>query len=101
MSLSNFEEDSEEVQRVVENLDNNLHKNNLRLKGLKEGDKGDNLQSFLENVFMGCLGLETNIEVKFKFAYRIRNFRRKKNCDRDILIGFSDLTVNSLVLVAL
>lgn len=45
-----------EVQMTVENLDNVLRRNDLRLKGLKEGAEGDNLVSFLDASFVACLG---------------------------------------------
>lgn len=36
-----------DIQQVVENVDNNARKNNLRIKGLKEGAVGDCVQTIL------------------------------------------------------
>lgn len=90
-----------EVQRVVENSENSLWKNNLRVRGLKEGAEGGDLKKFLENLFMACIGSSSNVEVKLKFVYRLRNLGRGKGRDKDRevlnLIGFEDRFIKTIV----
>lgn len=70
-----IEDQSEEAHRTAENV-NILWQKNLHLRGLKEGAEGDNLKTFQENLFMACIGSESNVEVKLTAAYRIINFGR-------------------------
>lgn len=48
------EADTNNIQQIIENLDNKVRKNNLRIKGLKEGAEGENLLVFLEELFTSC-----------------------------------------------
>lgn len=61
------EEDHDNLQNIVKNVDNNLRRNNLILNGLKEGVEGDSLNVFLENMFTGCLGSDSNIDIKLRY----------------------------------
>lgn len=90
-------------QKVLENVDNSLQRNNLRLRGLKEGSEGDNLKEFLENLLAVCLGLDSDTEVKLKIACCVRGSWRMKGRgkDREVLIGFEDETVKARILDAL
>lgn len=42
---------------MVENVDNS-EKNNLRLRGLEEGAEGENVASYLEDLFSSCPGAD-------------------------------------------
>lgn len=57
-----LQENSNNLHRVIEDVDNDLWKNNLRLKALKEGVKGGNLKAYLDNLFTGCFRLESDTE---------------------------------------
>lgn len=101
--LKNTKVYSEEAQKIAENADNSLWRDNRRLRGLKEGAEGDNLKVFLENLFMTSIGSDSNVEVKLKSAYRIANYGqlRGKARDRDILMTFQEGSLKALALNAL
>lgn len=88
-----LEDDLNNLHRVTEDVDNNLWKNNPKLKGLKEGAEYGNLKEYMENLFIVCLVSESNAEVKLKFTYQLGNYGRgrKRNKDKicylDFLIG--------------
>lgn len=90
--FKHLEKDSDRLYKTVEDLDNNWHKNNLHLKGLKEGLENDNLKGNLEKLLTGTLSSDTDVEVKLYFTYGLgrldKGKTRKK--DRDILLGFPD-----------
>lgn len=69
-NFKQLEEYSSKLQKVVEALDNNLRRQNLHLRGLKEGLEDDNLKRYLENL-TGCLNCDTEKEVKLTFAHRL------------------------------
>lgn len=85
------------------NVDNSLCKNNLKLKGLKEGAEGENLHQFLETLFIACLGSDSTLEVKLKCAYRLKTVGRNKGkvMDREVLIVFQEPSIKAAVLNAL
>lgn len=101
--LKNTKVYSEEAQKIAENADNSLWRDNRHLRGLKEGAEGDNLKVFLENLFMTSIGSDSNVEVKLKSAYRIANYGqlRGKARDRDILMTFQEGSLKALALNAL
>lgn len=74
---------------VVENT-NNIVKNNIRLRGLREGKEGEELSQYLEKVFTGCLGADTEIVIQISSAYRLGPFKRTQTITRDGLIRFLD-----------
>lgn len=88
---------------TVENIGNSLRRNNLRLKGLKEGAEGENLQQYLKNLFIACLGSDYNTEVKLKSAYELRTVGRKRSkvMDREVLIAFQVPSAKAAILDAL
>lgn len=61
--LDQFDEEFLELQSIMETNDNLSHKN-VQLQRLKEGAEGDNLVTYLENLFSACLGVDSDIEVK-------------------------------------
>lgn len=70
---------------------------------MKEGAEGRDLKGFLEKLFRTYVGFGLEAEVKLKFAYRVRGSGRTKGKgrDREVLIGFEDWSVKSMVLDAL
>lgn len=88
------------LQKVVENLDN-LRRNNLKTERSKRGSGARKLERFLERFFTECLDSESNIEIKLKFAYRLRSFGKQRNNVMDVLVGFYDRPMKSLILDAL
>lgn len=79
---------------------NAMQNNNLRLKGLIEGTEGEYLKAFLENLFMACLGSNSNTEILLQFAYRLMNARliTRRRRDLNVLIGFPDGTLKAMVI---
>lgn len=60
VAFQNVEEDygylkveSKKLYKVIEGVNNNLQKNNFRLKGLKEGVEEGNLKQYLETLLTG------------------------------------------------
>lgn len=47
------------------------NKNNIRPQGLKEGVEGENLVSYLEELFLACLGTNSDTKVRLNKAYRL------------------------------
>lgn len=66
-----------------------MWKNNLRIKGLEEEAEGHCLQTFLEDLFTGCLRSDSNIMVKVVFDFRIGYQGKKKEKPRDDLVGLA------------
>lgn len=66
--FDHLDTDFEELQSVAKNTDNISKKNNIQLKGLKEGIKGGGLLQYLEELFMGCLGAAEDI-IRITTAY--------------------------------
>lgn len=50
-----------DIRQVVDNVDNNIRKNNLSIKGLKEGAEGYDLWAYVEELFTDCLGSDSNV----------------------------------------
>lgn len=72
----------EELQSVVENVDNIVKKNNIRVRGLKEGAEKKGLSQYLEEVFTGCLGVDTEIVMWITAAYCIGLLRKTQKYPR-------------------
>lgn len=97
-----MEKDVLETKQLAENIDNSLWRRNYRLRGLKEGEEGENLVSYLEDLLTACLGSGSNIEVKLSFAFRVNtNTRTARNKEQEILLSFQDVATKSAVLDAL
>lgn len=60
-----------------------MHKNNLRLRGLKEGVECNDLKSYIETLLTSCLGSDTEAEVKLSFAYRFGAKRQGRGSNKD------------------
>lgn len=91
-NFKQLELESSKIHKVVEDVDNNLRKNNLRLKRLKGGVENGSLKNYLENLLTGCLSSDTEAVVKSDFAYRLGNFGKgsRRNRDGNVLLGFPD-----------
>lgn len=53
--MQDISDNLEGVEEIVENLDNTQRKNNIKLKGLKEGTEEKNLLAFLTELFIYCM----------------------------------------------
>lgn len=77
-----FDDDLEDVQTFVENLENSLKKNNMKLRGLKVQIEGDNLAQYLQDLFMSCVDPEC--------AYHLGQYNSRAKYPKDIIIKFFD-----------
>lgn len=84
--VEDFGKDYDELERVVENLDNNQRKNNLKVRGLKEGTEGQDLKGYLTEVFAIWVGSDIETDISITSAFRIGPLRKVANYPRDILV---------------
>lgn len=68
----------------------NLSQKNIKWLGLKEGVQGDNLVTYLEDLFSACLGADSNISSQIVKAYRIGPSRTTNKYFRDVLVQFAN-----------
>lgn len=66
-----------DLQSNIENKENSLRKNNTKLQCLKEGIEGENLVHYLEELFMGYLGANWNINIQIVFQIGSLNKKAK------------------------
>lgn len=94
---------NQRLQRHVEEVDNKNRRNNLCLKGLKEGEEEGDLKKYLETLLTGCLASDTEAIVSLAFAHRVGHYEKgqNKNRDQDVILGFVDGGMKSLVLDSL
>lgn len=90
----------EELEDTVVNLNNIQKKNNLKLRGLKEGAEGDNLTNYLTDLFTPWLGADSEIAVSIEAAYRIWTLNPASKLPRDALIKFPNGVVKATVLAS-
>lgn len=69
--VAHLSEDVDEIQSVVENAENLARKNDIHLRGLKEQVEGEDLSAYLKDLFWGCVGSKSNVEIKLISTYRI------------------------------
>lgn len=63
--VEQLEDDFDELQQALENIDdNNMRRNNIQLKGLKEGVEGNDLKVFLQEIFTASLGADSEIVIR-------------------------------------
>lgn len=68
-------------------VDNQIRKNNVSLKGLKEGTEGQDLKGYLEELFMDCTGSDCSTEIKIVNALQTNHIGRpSSNATQDVLI---------------
>lgn len=79
-----------DLQINVENIDNQVGKNNIHLKGLIEVVEGDSLKACFEELFTGCAGSDCLMEMKIEKAYWINLSKNKPEAARDIWIQFAN-----------
>lgn len=68
-----------DLQVNVENIDNQVRKNNICLKGLKEGVEWDRLKTYLEELFTGYARSDSSVEIKIVQASRINYASKNKS----------------------
>lgn len=61
-------DDLDELEGVAENLDNS-QKNNIKIRGLKEGIEREDLPDYLVELFLGYIGLDCEIVINILTAY--------------------------------
>lgn len=96
--LEQLEDNFEELQQTVENIDNNLRKNNIRIKGVKEGVEGNDLKSLLKEVFSACLGTDWDISLQISSAFQVGGRGRSLLPPRDIIVKFPSWYIKPKVL---
>lgn len=67
--IEEVKDEYDELERVIESLDNNQRKNNLKLRGLKEGEKGKDLTGYLIDILSTRVGSDSETEVSTTSAY--------------------------------
>lgn len=84
-------------------MDNKSQRNNLRLKGLKEGEEEGDLKGYLEKILTSYLAPRTETGVTLTFAHRIgiQGKGPNRSKDRDIMLGPPDNGVKTFVLDSL
>lgn len=55
----------------MENADNVAKNNNIKIRGLKEGIKGEGLIPYLKEIFSVCLGADSTVKLRIIAAYII------------------------------
>lgn len=77
--LQNYFDD---LQQLAENTDNNFRKNNIRLREAREVAENSDLRQFLEEIFMACLGADSETVIQtlsiFRVGGRIRSLNRPR-----------------------
>lgn len=83
----------------MEEVDNKARKNNLQLKGLKEGVEDLDLEKYLETLLNGCLASDTEAEICLSFANRVGVLGNghNKNRDKDVILGLLNGDMKRLV----
>lgn len=71
-----FEFEMGRLGKIIEDLDNNYRRNNMRLKGLNEEVEDGNLKQYLETLLTGCLGSDTDAEVQVTYAHGVGRIGR-------------------------
>lgn len=82
----------------MENLDNQHHKNNIRLKKLKEQVEGANLQSYLADLFESILREDDAKKIKIDSAFRVGPIKKQLGRPRDVVVKFVDWTSKQLIM---
>lgn len=59
------------LQSSAENIENSYKKNNIKLKGLKEGLEGSDLISYLVDLFTASAGLDCELVISISAANHI------------------------------
>lgn len=95
--MDQLEDDFDELKETVDEIDNNLRKNNLCLRGVKEGAEGKDLKQFIE-VFTACLGSDTEIIVQVLSAFRAGNIRGSGIRPRDTVVNLPNWQLKSKIL---
>lgn len=72
-----------------------MRKNNIHLKGLKEGAEGHDLIQFLEEVFTACLGAGSEVVIQISSAFRVESKWEALKRPRDSVATFPNWQVKS------
>lgn len=99
--LDQLEDNFDELQEAIENIDNNLRKNNICLKGVREESEGKDLKQFIEEVFTVCLGSDSEIVVQISSAFRAGNIRGSLVRPRDIVVKLPTWQLKSKIVEAI
>lgn len=91
-------EDLQELETIVEKIDNAHSRNNVKLRGLREGVEVKDLVGFLTEFFTGWAGTNSDIDINIEAAYWVGILRTPAKFPRNIIIKFTYWVVKSKVL---
>lgn len=75
----------EDLEASLERLDNAQWKNNIKIRGLKEGLEGLGLVGFLMEQFTGWVGADSDINTGVLTAYRVGSYNALAKYPQDII----------------
>lgn len=96
--LGNFYDKFDDLQISVENLDNSLRKNNITLRGLKEGTTGEDLVGYITELLTACAVSDCELTINIVAECRIGPFKATNQYPRDILVTFPNWITKAKVL---
>lgn len=88
------------LEGTVENIDNNLRKNNISLKGAREGVEGKDVKQFSEEIFTAYLGSECEVVAQIELAFHVGAIRQPLSHPRDIVVKLPSWHLKSKLLEA-
>lgn len=88
----------DDLDTTVERLYNAEWKNNIKIRGLKEGVEGSDLVGFLTGLFTSWAGAKSKISITVTPAYQIGTYKISAKYSRDIIVQFSFWITKSKIL---
>lgn len=77
---------TEDLEANVEHLNNAQWKNNIKIRGLKEGLEGSDSVGFLTELFTGWVGEDSDINISVLTAYRVGSYNSSAKYPWDIIV---------------
>lgn len=84
--VEDFGREYDELESTVESLDNNQRKNNLKIRGLKEGAKGPDLKGYLTGLFSNWIGSEAETDISVTSAFPLGPLKKAPRYATDIIV---------------
>lgn len=94
--VEQLEDDFDDLQQTLENINNNLWRNNIRMKGLKEGAEGNRV--FLEEIFTASLGVDCEFTIQVTSAFRMGVQQSSITRPRDVIVKLPNWQTKSKIL---
>lgn len=95
----NLSDDFEDLESVEENLDNFQKKNNIKIRGLKEGVEGEDLPGYLMELFFSAwVGEDCEIVISISSAYRMRFLKPSHKHPRVVIVKFLQCLIKAKIL---